>query len=94
MQNQLHLEQTIHRIQQMEQIFDKVQLAVTADPQFIHDDGSVKEMIHTLIQYYESGLWLMDYDCDASGQLPPDLKRGVLSQDGLYHFLCEINQYL
>lgn len=42
-----------------------------------------------LISYYDSGLWLQDYEADERGELPVDLKRGVLSQDGLYQLLCD-----
>ena len=56
----------ISRIQQMEEIFDRV-----------------RKDIATLREYEESGLWLQDYEADERGELPRDLKRGVLSQDGL-----------
>ena len=40
-----------------------------------------------LRDYYENGVWLADYERDERGELPPGLKRGVLSQDGLYDLL-------
>ena len=43
----------------------------------------VKEDLATLAQYQESKLWLEDYEADERGELPRDLKRGVLSQDAL-----------
>lgn len=43
----------------------------------------VRKDIATLKEYEESGLWLNDYEADERGELPRDLKRGVLSQDGL-----------
>ena len=43
----------------------------------------VQKDIATLREYEESGLWLEDYEADERGELPQDLKRGVLSQDGL-----------
>ena len=69
------LTKTIRRIQQMEEIYD----AVRADP----GHPSLGE----LVRYYESGQWLRDYELDEQGLLPPDLKRGVLSQDGVYDLL-------
>ena len=53
----------------------------------------IKKMEHyydALKEYYESGLWLSDYEADERGELPADLKRGVLSQDGLYNMLNDI----
>ena len=41
--------------------------------------------------YYTSGKWREDYEADERGELPPDLKRGVLSQDALYDSLGSVN---
>lgn len=43
----------------------------------------VRKDIAILREYEESGLWLQDYEADERGELPKDLKRGVLSQDAL-----------
>ena len=43
----------------------------------------VRKDIATLREYEESGQWLQDYEADERGEVPRDLKRGVLSQDGL-----------
>ena len=73
------LEEAIRRIQRMEEIFDTVQV----DP----DHPSLGE----LVLYYEGGQWLRDYELDEQGLLPRDLKRGVLSQDGIYNLLDDLN---
>ena len=39
--------------------------------------------VRLLDEYYTSGEWQEDYEADEEGLLPADLKRGVLSQDGL-----------
>ena len=70
-----HLEEAIRRIQRMAEIFD----AVCED----HNHPSLGE----LVRYYEGGQWLRDYELDEQGLLPRDLKRGVLSQDGIYNLL-------
>ena len=46
-----------------------------------------KEKLKALTEYYEDGRWLSDYTLDEWGCLPPCLKRGVLSQDGVYNLL-------
>ena len=45
------------------------------------------EISPELIAYCESGQWLKDYEADERGELPRTLKRGVLSQDGLWELL-------
>ena len=49
-------------------------------------------MRRALTEYYDGGQWLRDYQADEAGLLPHDLKRGVLSEDGVYNLLCDINQ--
>ena len=70
-----HLEEAIRCIQRMEEIFDILQAG--------HDHPALGE----LVRYYEGGQWLRDYELDEQGLLPGDLKRGVLSQDGVYNLL-------
>ena len=48
------------------------------------------ENISLLREYMDSGLWLSDYEADERGELSRDLRRGVLSQDGLYDLLHNI----
>ena len=50
----------------------------------------MEEHYDALREYMDSGLWLSDYEADERGELPAELKRGVLSQDGLYELLGEI----
>ena len=49
----------------------------------------LQDKIEVLKEYYQSGLWLQDYECDERGELPENLKRGILSQDALYDFFSE-----
>ena len=75
-----NIAETIHRIRRMEELFDTLR----AEP---GHPGREE-----LVSYYESGQWLRDYELDEQGRLPPDLKRGVLSQDGLFDLLEELNR--
>ena len=79
------LDEAIHRIQKMEAVFDALQdLSFREDPHF-------PAYLQALINYYENGQWLRDYALDEQGYLPNGLKRGVLSEDGVYNFLAQIN---
>ncbi len=84
------LQMTIERIQKMEAYFDEVVEALKKDSAILEKDASVKEKLQILIAYYENGQWLADYESDERGELPAELKRGILSQDGLYNLLSEI----
>ena len=66
----------IERITYMEALFDRA-LETRIIPAALRD-------------YYSGGQWLRDYEADERGELPEDLKRGVLSQDGLWNLLEEL----
>ncbi len=85
-----NLQVRISRIHKMEQSFDEVAETVFLNPNLVYHDENIKEKLNELTEYYESGLWLQDYECDERGELPGDLKRGVLSEDGLYNLLSDI----
>lgn len=70
-------EERTQRVARYERLFDEA--AVSHDP----------EKLRLLEAYYTSGQWREDYEADERGELPPDLKRGVLSQDALYDLLEE-----
>ncbi len=84
------LQQTILRIQEMEQYYDEVLRVVNACPDVAEEDDAIRKKVEILEAYCTSGQWQQDYSCDERGELPADLKRGVLSQDGLYNLLCAI----
>ena len=78
------LSQIISRISTMEQCYDRLLHASTLDPE------TIQRLSEQLRRYYESGLWLQDYELDEQGYLPAHLKRGVLSQDGVFDLLTAL----
>ena len=77
----------IERIKWMEQRFNYALAAIkdgTVDSQ-----KAIKDDIAELSKYYGSELWKLDFAADEAGKLPPDLKRGVLSEDGIWNLLSD-----
>ena len=74
----------IERIRKMERCFDALTDACAGGAEALRQKA---EQYAELIDYYEGGLWLADYEADERGELPPDLKRGVLRQDGIWNLL-------
>ena len=68
----------IERIEHMEALYDRAL-----------ETGKIPA---ELTDYYIGGQWLSDYMADERGELPQNLKRGVLSQDGLWNLLCGIGK--
>ena len=51
------------------------------------DKKELSKIIDELESYYTSDLWKKDFAADEEGKLPADLKRGVLSEDGISNVL-------
>lgn len=83
-------EYTIQRIVAMEAAFDRTALAVQMLEAALDTYETVKVDIDRLTEYLESGAWREDFEADEAGLVPGDLKRGVLSEDGLYDLLADI----
>lgn len=73
----LHIQAAVARITQMEEAFD----ALLAGSQ-------AEDLVARLKAYYFGPLWRKDLELDEKGLLPPTLKRGVLSQDGLWNLFA------
>ena len=79
----------IRRIIEMESLYDRISLALHAAGVCPDRLDSIRDDIQALSEYYEGSLWREDFEADEAGLLPPDLKRGVLSEDGVYNLLSE-----
>ena len=84
----------IERIKHMETLLNLVKTATEQMElaerllQTIYERYSLWEDIEremTLLEdYYHSDVWKQDFEDDEAGRLPKDLKRGVLSEDGIW----------
>ena len=79
----------IDRIRYMEQLFDFALEAMKEVPMNQNVYVKTKEAIDILSEYYNSNHWKQDFADDESGFLPKDLKRGVLSEDGIWNLLAD-----
>ncbi|MBR5428640.1 MAG: DUF4298 domain-containing protein [Clostridia bacterium] len=79
----------IDRIRAMEEAFDAASAAVRTLSDALDGMEDAREALDRLTEYYESPLWREDFEADEAGLLPPDLKRGVLGEDGVWDLLTE-----
>ena len=77
------------RIKRMEGFYDEACKATEELELAIERYKSAEKKIKKLEAYYSGGQWLKDFEADEAGKLPAGLKRGVLSEDGLYDLLDE-----
>lgn len=82
------------RIQEMEERFDKSLQAVAELSTALEHYVAVQADLAELQHYINSGAWRRDYEADEAGLLPSDLKRGVLSEDGLWNLLTVQDELL
>ncbi len=80
----------IDRICLMEEKADRVRDALD---QLIDAADLYKKIlpdVKDLERYYET-VWKDDFEDDEKGKFPPELKRGILSEDALYDLLTEFD---
>ena len=75
---------------EMEARYDRVKAAFDDLKKAEETLENLSEDIEALRDYIDSGDWQVDFEADEEGKLPKDLKRGVLSEDGLWNLLEEI----
>ena len=79
------INEAIKRIEYMERLFNfLLSVPLSEKEKFLKERKELED-------YYESSLWREDFLLDEKGLLPKDLKRGVLSQDGVYDLLSDID---
>jgi hypothetical protein len=77
----------IERIQHFETLLDRVAPVLDNLEEALDAFDGIQEDVQELSSYYESDEWRDDFEADEAGKLPADLKRGVLSEDGIYDVL-------
>ena len=81
--------QQLARIRLMERHLNRATAAVKRLEAAFDKWEDAQEAIAALEEYYGSDLWKQDLADDEAGRLPADLKRGVLSEDGIWNILTD-----
>lgn len=87
-----YIMRNVERIGQMEQRLDHVTAAVRDLETALERYEAAREDIRQLDRYLGSDDWKADLAADEAGQLPADLKRGVLSEDGIWNLLSDCRE--
>ncbi len=83
----------VRRISKMESILDEALKRIDNAKMVPKELFEYQTEIRRIEEYYSGPDWKEDYALDEEGLLPGDLKRGVLSEDGIYDVL-ELNKEL
>ena len=79
----------IERIQHFESLLDRVSPVLENLEEALDAFDDIQADVQELSAYYEGESWRVDFEADEAGKLPKDLKRGVLSEDGIYDVLTD-----
>ena len=77
----------IERIQHYETLLDRIAPVLENLEEALDAFDGIQDDVKELAAYYEDDDWREDFEADEAGKLPKDLKRGVLSEDGIYDVL-------
>ena len=75
------------RVVRYEEEFDRCRGIVEKLREAIECFDGISDDIDDLNRYYSNGEWRKDFEDDENGLISRDVKRGVLSEDGLYDLL-------
>jgi len=80
-------QEQIRRIKRYERVMREANRILALED--VSDDlqAKLQKLLQKLDAYYRSETWKQDFADDEAGLLPKNLKRGVLSEDGLYNLL-------
>ena len=80
----------IAKIEKLENDFDLVRSVANDMDEALYNFAAVQRRIERLFQYQESGEWQKDFEADEKGELPKNMKRGILSEDALDELLTDV----
>ena len=82
----------LQRIRKMERHLVRAASALKRLSSALDKYDEAKKDIAVLSAYYASNDWKQDFADDEAGRLPKNLKRGVLSEDGIWNLLEEYRE--
>lgn len=82
----------LERIVRYELMFDHISETVNRLNAAIEEFEKLSGEIDELNAYYTGKDWKRDFTDDEAGRLPDDLKRGVLSEDGVYDLMSDVDE--
>lgn len=81
---ELRMNRVAKAVKKLSAVLDKYEAALAQYERLQEDIAALKS-------YYDSDEWKKDFTDDEQGVLPQELKRGVLSEDGLWNLLSDVS---
>lgn len=82
------------RINRMSEAFRRLSEVSTTLGEKAETLASLAPEVDRLKTYIVSGQWLKDFEADEKGEIGPSVDRSVLSEDGLYNLLSDLEDLM
>ena len=82
------------RVREMEDRYDELAGVLARLEEAVSALQAAEPGLEALREYLDSGQWREDFEADERGEIPAEVKRGVLSEDGLFDLLQEADRAL
>jgi len=82
------------RVREMEERYDELAGVLAKLEEAVSAWQAAEPGLEALREYLDSGQWREDFEADERGEIPAEVKRGVLSEDGLFDLLQEADRAL
>ena len=84
------MDKKYEHITEMEKIYDRVIQMQKAFENVAEEYKQIQSDVKKLEAYYTSPQWKTDFEMDERGEIPSDIKRGVLSEDGINDVIDDV----
>ena len=82
------------RINRMSEAFRRLSEVSAVLGEKAEELEALAPVVNRLKTYIVSGQWLKDYEADEKGEIGPGVDRSVLSEDGLYNLLSDLEDLM
>ena len=82
------------RINRMSEAFDRLSGVSAVLGEKAEELETIASDVDCLKEYVVSGQWIRDFEADENGEIGPEVNRSVLSEDGLYNLLSDLDDLM
>ena len=82
------------RVNQMSEAFKRLSAVTVTLTDGAEELNGMAPDVDLLKDYISSGQWLKDFEADERGEIGPDVDRSVLSEDGLYNLMEDLDDLM
>ena len=88
------IEERNARINRMSEAFDRLSRVSAILGEKAEELESMASDVDCLKEYMASGQWIRDFEADENGEIGPEVNRSVLSEDGLYNLMIDLDDLM